>query len=188
MTLGVSSAMSARSSTLDTSTQSEYTKSKPAPENFKDFNGSKRQSQILPLRPENPQQIWGFCAVAQRKRANKNRSNNGKIPGNPAKIPGENPRVTGAFAARSRRASFRHSESRSWRGRAKAPDENIRRGFLIQGRALGKRQKGTGESIPQNADPEKKRPGPLDDGAGPESHGRCVIRPRPTRRKPSSIP
>lgn len=51
MTLGVSSAMSARSSTLDTSTQSEYTKSKPAPENFKDFNGSKRQSQILPLRP-----------------------------------------------------------------------------------------------------------------------------------------
>ena len=37
---------------LDTSTQGEYTKLKPALKNFKDFNGSKRQSQILPLRPE----------------------------------------------------------------------------------------------------------------------------------------
>jgi len=43
--------MNARSSTLDTSTQGEYTKSKAALENIKDFNGSKRQSQILPLRP-----------------------------------------------------------------------------------------------------------------------------------------
>jgi len=40
--------MNARSSTLDTSTQGEYTKSKVALENIKDFNGSKRQSQILP--------------------------------------------------------------------------------------------------------------------------------------------
>ena len=36
---------------LYTSTQGEYTKSKPAFEKDKDFNGSKRQSQILPLRP-----------------------------------------------------------------------------------------------------------------------------------------
>jgi hypothetical protein len=36
---------------LDTSTQGEYTKSKAAYENLKDFNVSKRQSQILPLRP-----------------------------------------------------------------------------------------------------------------------------------------
>jgi hypothetical protein len=36
---------------LDTSTQGEYTKSNPALENLKDFNVSKRQSQILPLRP-----------------------------------------------------------------------------------------------------------------------------------------
>ena len=36
---------------LDTSTQGEYTKSKSAYENLKDFNVSKRQSQILPLRP-----------------------------------------------------------------------------------------------------------------------------------------
>jgi len=36
---------------LDTSTQGEYTKPKAAYENFKDFNVSKRQSQILPLRP-----------------------------------------------------------------------------------------------------------------------------------------
>jgi len=35
---------------LDTSTQGEYTKSKPAFEKGKDFSGSKRQSQILPLR------------------------------------------------------------------------------------------------------------------------------------------
>jgi hypothetical protein len=33
---------------LDTSTQGEYTKSKPAFENLKDFNVSKRQPQILP--------------------------------------------------------------------------------------------------------------------------------------------
>src|SRR6516162_7804195 len=39
---------------LDTSTQGEYTKSKPAFENVKDFNVSKRQSQILPLRPDKP--------------------------------------------------------------------------------------------------------------------------------------
>src|SRR5215469_8696860 len=37
---------------LDTSTQGEYTKSKAAYENLKDFNVSKRQSQILPLRPK----------------------------------------------------------------------------------------------------------------------------------------
>jgi hypothetical protein len=36
---------------LDTSTQGEYTKSKAAYENLKDFNVSARQSQILPLRP-----------------------------------------------------------------------------------------------------------------------------------------
>jgi hypothetical protein len=36
---------------LDTSTQGEYTKTKAAYENLKDFNVSKRQSQILPLRP-----------------------------------------------------------------------------------------------------------------------------------------
>jgi hypothetical protein len=36
---------------LATSTQGEYTKSKSAFEKDKDFNGSKRQSQILPLRP-----------------------------------------------------------------------------------------------------------------------------------------
>jgi hypothetical protein len=36
---------------LDTSTQGEYTKSKPAFENVKDFNVSKREPQILPLRP-----------------------------------------------------------------------------------------------------------------------------------------
>jgi hypothetical protein len=34
---------------FDTSTQGEYTKSKPAPENDRDFNGSERQTQILPL-------------------------------------------------------------------------------------------------------------------------------------------
>jgi hypothetical protein len=33
------------------STQGEYTKSKPARENIKDFNVSKREPQILPLRP-----------------------------------------------------------------------------------------------------------------------------------------
>jgi hypothetical protein len=37
---------------LDTSTQGEYTKSKAAYENLKDFNVSKRQPQILPLRPK----------------------------------------------------------------------------------------------------------------------------------------
>ena len=36
---------------LDTSTQGEYTKSNPALENVNDFNVSKRQPQILPLRP-----------------------------------------------------------------------------------------------------------------------------------------
>ena len=36
---------------LYTSTQGEYTKSKPAFEKDKDFNGSKQQSQILPRRP-----------------------------------------------------------------------------------------------------------------------------------------
>src|SRR6516165_5739981 len=36
---------------LDTSTQGEYTKSKPAFENLKDFNVSKKELQILPLRP-----------------------------------------------------------------------------------------------------------------------------------------
>jgi hypothetical protein len=39
---------------LDTSTQGEYTKSKAAYENIKDFNVSKRQPQILPLRPAFP--------------------------------------------------------------------------------------------------------------------------------------
>jgi hypothetical protein len=36
---------------LDTSTQGEYTKSRLTFENVKDFNVSKKQSQILPLRP-----------------------------------------------------------------------------------------------------------------------------------------
>ena len=36
---------------LDTSTQGEYTKSKAAYENLKDFNVSKKELQILPLRP-----------------------------------------------------------------------------------------------------------------------------------------
>jgi hypothetical protein len=36
---------------LDMSTQGEYTKSKAAFENVKDFNVSERQTQILPLRP-----------------------------------------------------------------------------------------------------------------------------------------
>src|SRR6516165_12535257 len=36
---------------LDTSTQGEYTKSKPAFENVKNFNVSKKELQILPLRP-----------------------------------------------------------------------------------------------------------------------------------------
>jgi hypothetical protein len=36
---------------LDTSTQGEYTKSKAAHENVKDFNVSKKELQILPLRP-----------------------------------------------------------------------------------------------------------------------------------------
>jgi hypothetical protein len=35
---------------LDTSTQGEYTKSKAAFENVKDFNVSKKELQILPLR------------------------------------------------------------------------------------------------------------------------------------------
>ena len=35
---------------LDASTQGEYTKPKPASKNVKDFNASKAQSQILPLR------------------------------------------------------------------------------------------------------------------------------------------
>jgi hypothetical protein len=47
---------------LDTSTQGEYTNSKPAFENIKDFNGSERQSQILPLRPETIQQSQLFIA------------------------------------------------------------------------------------------------------------------------------
>jgi hypothetical protein len=34
---------------FDTNTQGGYTKSKPAPENDRDFNGSERQTQILPL-------------------------------------------------------------------------------------------------------------------------------------------
>src|SRR6516225_3023794 len=54
---------------LDTSTQGKYTKSKPASENLKDFNVSKRQSQILPLRPAFPTvepsrgTIWGMKRV-----------------------------------------------------------------------------------------------------------------------------
>jgi hypothetical protein len=39
---------------LDTSTQGEYTKSKAAFENLKDFNVSRKELQILPLRPAFP--------------------------------------------------------------------------------------------------------------------------------------
>jgi hypothetical protein len=92
---------------LDTSTQGEFTKSKAACENVRDFNESERQSQILPLRPESPQQIYAFFAVAHRRDANENRSNNGKNPGNPAQSPGKSPglrsRVRVAFAAHTAR-------------------------------------------------------------------------------------
>jgi hypothetical protein len=48
---GLLGAMHGGCKRLDTSTQGEYANLKAAYENLKDFNVSKRQSQILPLRP-----------------------------------------------------------------------------------------------------------------------------------------
>jgi hypothetical protein len=57
---------------LDTSTQGEYTKSKPTFENVKDFNVSKKELQILPLRPDNPlphQTVLIFAELRSLRRA-----------------------------------------------------------------------------------------------------------------------